>query len=375
MQKRLQVQESLGKPIFRKRVLRLFFSNTAANQNLPPPENSTNPNPQDLPSWTLRIEGRFLDVVDENYKNKPAPRKFSEQFSSILIELDRKNHPQHENIIEWRHSPQSEPVDGFEIKRLGNENVPIRISFHLRHSAKKFKINNNDLASLLNISSPITKVSLIFGDVPILFSSIPELLAPFCSPIDPIVLFYTIKVDSGTEYKPPYAYDLNVEVEEPIRSRLGILPSLQTGQKDLASIEEKQQKLIQAIYNSRTKRDFLKGFCLNPAEFVNTLVENMAQDLLVITGEHKPGLELANSTNSDLFGQAWTDEAVLHYLIENERNRLDNSLVAETANLASSASSLTSSNNLQTPAKPVAQTHSSNLSNQQTGPQIQPSFY
>ncbi|OLY85619.1 SWI/SNF-related matrix-associated actin-dependent regulator of chromatin subfamily D member 2 [Smittium mucronatum] len=329
----------------------------------------------------IKLTDRSLPekTVGDNYKNKPAPRKFSEQFSSIIIELDRKSHPPQDNIVEWRSSPSSEPVDGFEVKRLGSDNVPAKISFNFNSLAGKFKINNPDLCQLLGISSPITKVSLtndlvedsssdlvksspelkkIFGDIKIFFSLIPELLAPFCSPPDPLVLFYVIRVDLETEHRPPFAYDISVDFEEPIKSRLGILPSLQTGQKDLSSIEDQQQKLIQAIYNSRTKRDFLKGFCTNPVDFVNTLVENMTQDLLVITGEHKPGLELINSSNGseqkkNLFDQAWADEAVFHYLIENDKIRSENQIVAETAALANPAAPISSniSGGFYTPVK------------------------
>ncbi|PVZ97912.1 hypothetical protein BB558_006111 [Smittium angustum] len=339
MQKRLQVQESMGKPIHRKRVLRLFLSNKAAFQPKDSSSDSYFPGAQhepssmdtdvkegstettekkigesgdSLPSWTLRVEGRFIDLPDSNYRQKPAPIKFSEQFTAVVIELDRKDFPPQENIIEWRPTSLENPVDGFE---------------------------NNDL--LEDPSSDYVKpdphLQKIFGNIPIQFGAIPELLVPFYAPIDPVVINYTIRVDLGESYKLPFAYDLIVETEEPIRFKMGVLPSLQTGQKELLAIEEQQQKIIQAIYNSRIKRDFLRGFSVDPANFVNKLVDVLSQDLMVITGETRAGIELASSklisytgeqpTDPDIFDQEWCHEAVFHYLANKNAQELNSKLL------------------------------------------------
>ncbi|PVU87894.1 hypothetical protein BB559_005818 [Furculomyces boomerangus] len=394
MQKRLQVQESMGKPIHRKRVLRLFLSNKAAFQPKDSSSDSYFPGAQhepssmdtdvkegstettekkigesgdSLPSWTLRVEGRFIDLPDSNYRQKPAPIKFSEQFTAVVIELDRKDFPPQENIIEWRPTSLENPVDGFEVKRLGNQNVNAKITLFLKNASKKFKIVSQDLCNLLNISSPVTQVFLvkslwqyiknndlledpssdyvkpdphlqkIFGNIPIQFGAIPELLVPFYAPIDPVVINYTIRVDLGESYKLPFAYDLIVETEEPIRFKMGVLPSLQTGQKELLAIEEQQQKIIQAIYNSRIKRDFLRGFSVDPANFVNKLVDVLSQDLMVITGETRAGIELASSklisytgeqpTDPDIFDQEWCHEAVFHYLANKNAQELNSKLL------------------------------------------------
>ncbi|PVU97376.1 hypothetical protein BB561_000580 [Smittium simulii] len=327
IQKRLQLQESLGKPISRRRILRIFLSNLAANQkhnNIDTIEQSDSQN-SDLPSWTLKIEGKFIDVADPNFRSKPAPRKFSEQFNLILIELARPEHTPQENIIEWKQNPQAKHVDGFEIKRIGDKNVNVKISFFLKYPTQIFKIVNPALCELLNITEPISKVSL----VSLVWHSIPELLLPFYAPVDPITLNYTIKVDSGEEYRLPYAFDIPVDVEEPLKSRLGILPSLQVKQKELAIIDEQQQKLRQAIFNSKTKCDFLRKFSNDPVLFLNRLVESMSRDLAVITGDQISSLRLAgtdsslgeNPDDSNVFDQPWAHEAVSYYLLNSDRKK------------------------------------------------------
>lgn len=63
MRKRLDIQEALGKPTKVRRTLRIFVSNTAADQPGQLEEaTSFELNDDNAPSWTLRIEGRLLDV-------------------------------------------------------------------------------------------------------------------------------------------------------------------------------------------------------------------------------------------------------------------------------------------------------------------------
>lgn len=67
MRKRLDIQEAVGKPAKTMRTLRIFVSNTAADQPMQQQQNDMDEDAIDLnggsaPSWTLRIEGRLLDV-------------------------------------------------------------------------------------------------------------------------------------------------------------------------------------------------------------------------------------------------------------------------------------------------------------------------
>lgn len=69
MRKRLDVQEALGKPTKVRRTLRIFVSNTAADQNSEIDElNNFEVNTENAPSWTLKIEGRLLDVSQLTYE-------------------------------------------------------------------------------------------------------------------------------------------------------------------------------------------------------------------------------------------------------------------------------------------------------------------
>jgi SWI/SNF-related matrix-associated actin-dependent regulator of chromatin subfamily D len=70
------------------RTLRVFLSNTSANQTL---EDSLKPNDPDYaPCWTFKIEGKLLDAPGMKKSNEPQP-KFTSFFKSIVIEIQRDN--------------------------------------------------------------------------------------------------------------------------------------------------------------------------------------------------------------------------------------------------------------------------------------------
>ncbi|KAF9951879.1 SWI SNF- matrix-associated actin-dependent regulator of chromatin sub D, partial [Mortierella alpina] len=62
MRKRLDLQETLSKPVKTKRTLRIFISNLSHDQDTPEsdddePRLDSGP----TPSWTLKVEGRLVD--------------------------------------------------------------------------------------------------------------------------------------------------------------------------------------------------------------------------------------------------------------------------------------------------------------------------
>ncbi|RUS30536.1 hypothetical protein BC938DRAFT_479279 [Jimgerdemannia flammicorona] len=66
MRKRLDIQEAMGKPVKTKRTLRVFLSNMASDQpsqlQSDADEDNVDLGSGGAPSWTLKIEGRLLDV-------------------------------------------------------------------------------------------------------------------------------------------------------------------------------------------------------------------------------------------------------------------------------------------------------------------------
>ena len=122
-----------------------------------------------IPSWTLRIQGRLLDVrLFFSHKQPPNTRKpptnpprFSNFVKKVVVELKRDEslYPQG-NIIEvcynkhshpqWEKKPGEPESDGFEIKRRGDTDVPVKILLYLDRHPEKFKLSPS-LGHLLDI--------------------------------------------------------------------------------------------------------------------------------------------------------------------------------------------------------------------------------
>ncbi|CAO3630626.1 unnamed protein product [Cunninghamella echinulata] len=347
MRKRLNVQEAIGKPIKVHRTLRLFLSNTFADQinSRSDDENAFDLNKGNPPSWTLKIEGRLLDPPIPTKKAQPI-QKFTSFFRSIVIELDRDPSLYPEgNIIEWHKQPDATEYDGIEIKRNGDMNVNARIILEPEYNPQKFKLSE-PLSHLINLKLD-TKPRIImelwnyiknnklqdnedkrlvhcdpalaqlFGTRQIHFSSLPEIINQHLTRPDPIVLNYTIRVDKEF-YHSPKAFDVDVELDSVLRQKMMNQVSAQQLQKQIMELDDKIVQCVQSINNSKIKRDFLLQFSKHPVEFINKWIASQARDLEVILGESKVNLEEMRQT--EFYKQPWVKEAVFHYLTSKVKN-------------------------------------------------------
>ncbi|KAF9988848.1 SWI SNF, matrix associated, actin dependent regulator of chromatin, sub d, member 1 [Mortierella antarctica] len=359
MRKRLDLQETLSKPVKTKRTLRVFISNLSHDQDTPEsdddePRLDSGP----TPSWTLKVEGRLVDEVNASaYKNKQTSRKFSSFFRSVMIELERdSNLYPNGNFVEWHKSPNQADVDGFEIKRHGDENVKVKVILHLDNSPERFKLSP-ELAEVLCVDVETRpgimlalwqyikfhqlqdpeekrnincdqKLAALFNQPRISFPALPELIGRFLSPPDPIVLEYTVRVDKPYHLA-PHCYDLDVEVDDPLfKSKIASLLSSTSMSsttsalpKQIHAQDEQIMQYIQSMHNSKTKRDFLLRFANDPADFLDRWVASQSRDLEVILGESQH-VNLEEQRQSDFYNQQWVNEAVFHYMTAKNQKKL-----------------------------------------------------
>ncbi|KAG0322424.1 SWI SNF, matrix associated, actin dependent regulator of chromatin, sub d, member 1 [Linnemannia gamsii] len=358
MRKRLDLQETLNKPVKTKRTLRIFISNLSHDQETPEsdddePRLDSGP----TPSWTLKVEGRLVDEANASaYKNKQTSRKFSSFFRSVMIELDRdSNLYPNGNFVEWHKSANQADVDGFEIKRHGDENVKVKVILHVDNSPERFKLSP-ELADVLAIDVETRpgimmalwqyikfhqlqdpedkrnincdqKLATLFGQPKISFPALPELIGRFLSPPDPIVLEYTVRVDKPYHLS-SHCYDLDVELDDPtFKSKISNLLSStslnaanNTLPKQIYAQDEQIMQYIQSMQNSKTKRDFLLRFANDPADFLDRWVASQSRDLEVILGESHVNLE--EQRRADFYNQQWVNEAVFHYMTAKNQKKL-----------------------------------------------------
>ncbi|KAK3839099.1 MAG: SWI/SNF-related matrix-associated actin-dependent regulator of chromatin subfamily D member 1-like protein [Linnemannia elongata] len=358
MRKRLDLQETLNKPVKTKRTLRIFISNLSHDQETPEsdddePRLDSGP----TPSWTLKVEGRLVDEANASaYKNRQTSRKFSSFFRSVMIELERdSNLYPNGNFVEWHKSANQADVDGFEIKRHGDENVKVKVILHVDNSPERFKLSP-ELADVLAIDVETRpgimmalwqyikfhqlqdpedkrnincdqKLATLFGQPKISFPALPELIGRFLSPPDPIVLEYTVRVDKPYHLS-SHCYDLDVELDDPtFKSKISNLLSStslnaanNTLPKQIHAQDEQIMQYIQSMQNSKTKRDFLLRFANDPADFLDRWVASQSRDLEVILGESHVNLE--EQRRADFYNQQWVNEAVFHYMTAKNQKKL-----------------------------------------------------
>ncbi|KAJ2664518.1 SWI/SNF and RSC complex subunit Ssr3 [Coemansia sp. RSA 1200] len=390
VRKRLEVQEALGKPVYKKRILRVFVSNLAANQAAAAGGNDETDaegkgaggrfDSAEAPSWTLRIEGRLVDPPGTSSKARLPAHKFSEFINSMVVELERDPELYADNVVQWRRSAAECDVDGFEVKRRGDEDVKTKIMLDIRTATDRFKVNSPILRELLDIRGTISKAGFImklwqyiklnslqdsedpdqircdaglrqaFGSPVVSFTAIPQMLHVFLTRPDPLVIEYTVRVHEGDFHMGQYAFDIEVEVEELARQGAGPLANVLTRQRELAHIQSQLTQKMQEIYNARSKRDFLRNFSEDPVAFTHRWIDNQTKDLEVILGDRRHGLEaalsaimVADSTSQEmtserkhalekeatkwlkesaLYDEPWAEEAVFHYLSAKTQERM-----------------------------------------------------
>ncbi|ORY01317.1 hypothetical protein K493DRAFT_278090 [Basidiobolus meristosporus CBS 931.73] len=342
------IQENTARQPTAKKNVRVFISNLSSEQ----PEQGYEIDDEDdeiapAPSWTLRIEGRLLDVPAST-KSRQAARKFSSFLQSIIIELDHdpENYPEGE-LIEWHKSYSNQDFDGFEIKRRGDKNVKAKIILTLDNPSEKYKFSQ-DLIQVIQTERGTQASAIIalweyikmnglrdeeqrdtvnndellqklFGMEQMKLSQLPELLWTHFFPPDPVVIEYTIRVDKEYHIS-RYAYDLTVDGEDNSKGKSTNNTSLQGYPKDITSLDEKIMQCIQSMGNSKSKRDFLLEFSRHPVRFIDKYLANYCQEMEVNVGESVVNAE--DRRKSEFYKQPWVDTSVVHYLSAKTQQRM-----------------------------------------------------
>ncbi|KAI9294270.1 hypothetical protein K502DRAFT_317194 [Neoconidiobolus thromboides FSU 785] len=353
LKKRLDYQDikfKTGTKTFR--TLRLFISNQAAyqadNTNYPDPLYQVNQG--EIPSWTLKIEGRVLMPISANGKAKGVAKKFSSLINSVVVELERDRNLYPEgNLIEWFSNDQTQEVDGFEIKRQGSGEVKCKIVIQLNQPLNRFKPSSelaeiivigqnqenksnsglftrsevvimlwhyikfhklNDPKDLIAINCDVNLTKL-FGMSRVTFSQIPQLLDRHLLPPEPIVIDYVVRTNKE-HTNSPVVFDIEVEQEDEFKTKLGSILGNTSANRTILNLDDKINQMLVEIQQRKMKRDFMMEFINSPVDFINKWMDSQAKDLEVIFGENHVNME--DIRHSQFYDQDWVKEAVFYYL-------------------------------------------------------------
>ncbi|XP_049558126.1 SWI/SNF-related matrix-associated actin-dependent regulator of chromatin subfamily D member 2 isoform X2 [Orcinus orca] len=289
--KRMEIQEAIKKPLTQKRKLRIYISNTFSPSKAEGDSAGTagtpggNPAGDKVASWELRVEGKLLD---DPSKQK---RKFSSFFKSLVIELDKELYGPDNHLVEWHRMPTTQETDGFQVKRPGDLNVKCTLLLMLDHQ--------------------------IFSCGRLRFSEIPMKLAGLLQHPDPIVINHVISVDPNDQKKTA-CYDIDVEVDDPLKAQMSNFLASTTNQQEIASLDVKIHETIESINQLKTQRDFMLSFSTDPQDFIQEWLRSQRRDLKIITDVIGNPEE---ERRAAFYHQPWAQEAVGRHIFAKVQQR------------------------------------------------------
>ncbi|CBF74446.1 SWIB/MDM2 domain-containing protein [Aspergillus nidulans FGSC A4] len=295
---------------------------------------------------------------------KRSEQRFSHFFKSITVDFDKSpsTSPAEMQTITWT-KPQVPPnavnlppnadFDSVQFSRASQENLNVTISLVRDETPERYKLSK-ELAEVLDVEEETRsgivlgiwdyiramglqedeekrlvrcddRLRAIFGRDQMFFPQIPESIGPHTSPLDPIKLPYTIRVDEEFHKDPtPTVYDIQVAVEDPLRSKMLALtqnPQYAAGMRQIAQLDDQVALIIQALTHSRAKHSFFTALSKDPATFVRRWINSQRRDLETILGEatrgggeDASGPEFRRGGSNSVWDTAVAHEAVRYML-------------------------------------------------------------
>ncbi|KAM8947336.1 SWI/SNF-related matrix-associated actin-dependent regulator of chromatin subfamily D member 2 [Pelodytes ibericus] len=336
--KRMEIQDAIKKPLTQKRKLRIYISNTFT------PGKPDGDEAERVSAWELRVEGKLLE---DPSKQK---RKFSSFFKSLVIELDKDLYGPDNHLVEWHRMTTTQETDGFQVKRPGDVNVKCTLLLMLDHQPPQYKLDPR-LARLLGVTTQ-TRANImqalwlyiksnklqdshekehincnryfrqIFNCIRMRFSDIPMKLASLLQHPDPIIINHSISVDPNDQKKTA-CYDIEVEVDDPLKSQMSNFLASTTNQQEIANLDVKIHETIESINQLKTQRDFMLSFSNSPQEFIQDWLKSQNRDLKIMTDTMGNPEE---ERRSEFYQQSWAPEAVgrhIFFKVQQRRQELE----------------------------------------------------
>ncbi|KAI1712412.1 SWIB/MDM2 domain-containing protein [Ditylenchus destructor] len=347
--KKLDIQEALKRPMKIKKKLRIYVSHSFIPGKEPEREGEEGT----VPMWELRVEGRLLDepsniqplntsginpLIAASRTVAQPKRKFSSFFKSLVIELDKDIYGPDNHLVEWHRTPQTNETDGFQVKRPGDRDVKCTILLLLDHQPMKFKLHPR-LAKLLGIAMETRPkiiealwqyikthklqdstdrdvincdmfLEQIFKVKKMRFMEIPQRLQQLLQQPDPLVLNHMIKYSDSTD-KNTACYDIEVEMDDPIKSQMSAFLQNHSNMPDIALLDQKIYDIVEQINEEKIKRDFYYRFAESPHETVQKWLISQSKDIKNISEVNS---DFEQERRADMYYQSHTQEGVFRYI-------------------------------------------------------------
>ncbi|KAI2788623.1 hypothetical protein POX_e06644 [Penicillium oxalicum] len=313
VRKRLDIQDSISKTVKKYRTLRIWITNTVENQPwqgaggnpgsgrfkvriegrlLDDDNDPTVPEDEDETSKGDEMD-ESKDTAEGAKQTKPRKpsQRLSHFFKTIAIDFDKSasNTASEAKPVTWTKPqasanpttiPPNAEFDCIQFSRSSQENINVTISLVRDETPERYKLSK-ELAEVLDVEEETRsgivlgiwdyiramglqedeekrqvrcdhRLRSIFGRDQMFFPQIPESIGPHTSPMDPIKLPYTIRVDEEFHKSPtPTIYDIQVA----------------------------------ALAHSRARHSFYKALAKDPATFLRRWINSQRRDLETIIGD------------------------------------------------------------------------------------------
>uniref|UniRef100_A0A8C5CT52 SWI/SNF related BAF chromatin remodeling complex subunit D2 n=1 Tax=Gadus morhua TaxID=8049 RepID=A0A8C5CT52_GADMO len=298
-----------------------------------------------LDQTIARKRMEIQEAIKKPITSGKQKRKFSSFFKSLVIELDKELYGPDNHLVEWHRMAATQETDGFQVKRPGEINVKCTLLLMLDHQPPQYKLDLR-LARLLGVHTQ-TRASImqalwlyiktnklqdchekefincnryfrqIFSCARMKFSEIPMKLAGLLQHPDPIVINHLISVES-LEQKKTACYDIDVEVDDPLKGQMNGFLSSTTNQQEIAVLEMKIHETIESINQLKTQRDFMLSFSNHPQDFIQDWLKSQSRDLKLMTDVAGNPEE---ERRAEFYQSPWLPEAVGRYVYSKVQQR------------------------------------------------------
>ncbi|CAB1349550.1 unnamed protein product [Coregonus sp. 'balchen'] len=323
----LAFERKLDQTIMRKRQkrkLRLYISNTF-NPAKPDADDSDG----SIASWELRVEGKLLDDPGK------LKRKFSSFFKSLVIELDKDLYGPDNHLVElltskakWHRTPTTQETDGFQVKRPGD---PPQFKLDPR-LARLLGIHTQTRSCIIQALWQYVKTNKLQDSHDKEYINcdkyFQQRLTNLLLPPDPIVINHVISVDPNDQKKTA-CYDIDVEVEDPLKSQMSSFLLSTANQQEIASLDNKIHETIESINQLKIQRDFMLSFSRDPKGYIQDWLKSQSRDLKLMTDVVGNPEE---ERRAEFYHEPWSQEAVSRYFyskIQQRRQELEQALAKQ----------------------------------------------
>ena len=240
----------------------------------------------------------------------------------------------------------AKPVDGFEVKRVGNTDRKAKILIAVKHKPERYK-PKPELSRLLGLDLE-TRPRLIAAlwqycrlndlldkeDATLValddrlrslfykgsngekqsakFVDLCEMMCAGClDPAPPVELDYVVRTRGRKNPTHPDCYDLLVDVPGGDKAPHIFVEGIGRD-AEIAALDAKIQAGIKKIEKHLQRRSYFLGFSHSPVDFINTVVAQQARDIAIVRNDGRKRRLAERRT--EFYNKPWVDEAVMQYV-------------------------------------------------------------